>query len=345
MAAGGALTSAASLALLEDQDGVFSRAQARAVGVSRRVISRMVDRGLWQTIGPAVVVTHNGALTQRQKDWAGVLHAGPGGALFGLSSLSMHGLRGFPSPTVQTVAEHGRGRRDITTRWVSIKVHESVHMSDADIHPAKAPRRQRVARAAVDAAALAATDGQARAVIAAVVQQRLIFAEELRPFVVGRPTLPRHGLLLETIDDVAGGAESLPEMEWTKGIRRLGLPTPSRQRVIQHANRRYYLDADFDEWMVTVEINGGQHLDPRSVDYDDERRFVLSAGGRLVVDISSYIVRYDMPRAGLRTARALHARGWRPEPATLTRLQGVANQRGEELWLPRLIVPELDRPA
>jgi hypothetical protein len=340
-----ALSGAGFLALLGDQDGVFTRAQAKHVSVDRHLISRMVDQGRWQVIGPAVVVNHTGALTDRQKAWAGVLHAGPGGALFGLSALSMLNLRGFPSSAVQVVAEHGKGRRNLDARWMSIRVHESVHMGDEDIHPTLAPRRQRVARAAVDAAAVAPHDNRARSIIAAVVQQRLALPAELRAFVAKRPTLPRHGLLLETIDDVEGGAQSLPELEWTTGLRRLGLPRPTQQRVLRHPNGTYYLDADFEEWLVTVEINGGQHLDPRSVDYDDDRRLVVSATGRLVVGISSYLVRREFSRAGLRTARALQSRGWRPAPSTLAKLQRIAAQRGEQLWLPQLAAPELERPA
>jgi len=71
-----------------------------------------------------------------------------------------------------------------------------------------------------------------------------------------------------------------------------------------------------------------------SRDIDDERRFQLSARGRLVVDIASHVVRRDNDRAVLRTARALHSRGWRPGPPAERRLRRMAEARREPLWLP-----------
>jgi len=180
----------------------------------------------------------------------------------------------------------------------------------------------------VDAAVCASTVDQARSILAAVVQQRLTTAERLRPYVLSRPTLPRHAILLETIADVEGGAQSLPELAWTRGIRRAGLPEPDRQRVVRRTDGRYFLDADFDEWETTVEINGAQHVDPVVRDYDDERRFELSAGGRLVIDIASHLVRHDLPRAVLRTARGLHCRGWQPSQPVAERLHRMADARG-----------------
>jgi hypothetical protein len=128
-------------------------------------------------------------------------------------------------------------------------------------------------------------------VLAAAVQQRLVTSADLLAVVRRFPTLPRRALILETIGDVGGGAHSLPELEWNDGIRRARLPAPTRQRKVRHANGHFYLDADFDEWLVTVEINGAQHLTATSRDLDDERRFQLSARGRLVVDIASHVRR------------------------------------------------------
>jgi hypothetical protein len=301
------------------------------------VIARRVRSGRWQTFGPQVVVCHGGELSDQQKAWVAVLHAGDDSALAGLTALVADGLRGFTTDEVAAVAPHGRGRRSRSTPRISVVVRESTRLGDDDVHPLHRPRRQRVARAAVDAAVQASTSDRARSIVAAVVQQRLTTAERLRPYVVDRPTLPRHALLLETIDDVAGGAQSLPELAGSRGIRRAGLPEPDRQRVVRRQDGRYYLDADFDEWQTTVEINGAQHVDPVARDYDDERRFDLSSGGRLVIDIASHVVRHDLPRAVLRTARGLHSRGWQPPRNALERLRRMADARGEALWLPPVV--------
>ena len=315
------------------QDGVLSRHQASTLGIDRHLIARRIAAQRWQTVGPHVVVLHHGPLFRAQQEWAAVLHGGEGSALFGLSALISEGLRGLETPVVHVVAPHGRGRRDLESGVIRVRVHESLRLDASVVHPVRLPRRQRVVRAAVDAASDARSDGACRAILAAVVQQRLARAEQLRSEIVSRPTVPRRALILETADDLVGGAHSLPEMQWSAGIRRYGLPEPTRQQVVRHASGLNYLDADFDLWGVTVEINGSQHLDLLAREADDERRFILSVGGRLVVDIASYVVRHDIERAVLRTARALWSRGWEPDRLVMRRLHRLAAARGEQLWL------------
>ena len=111
------------------------------------------------------------------------------------------------------------------------------------------------------------------------VQQRLVQPAALRRNAASRPTLPRRALILETVADVAGGSHSLPELEYLDGLRRTGLPMPVRQKVVRRQGGRYYLDADFEDYGVTVEINGAQHFEPRAREYDDVRRARLAIGG------------------------------------------------------------------
>ena len=168
------------------------------------------------------------------------------------------------------------------------------------------------------------------------VQQRLTTAATLRPLVLARPNLTRRALILETLDDVEGGSQSLPELAYLRGLRRFGLPEPTRQRLVQRPDRRYYLDAEFDPWAVTVEINGVQHLDVRHKEADDVRRTQLAIGGRLVVDIGSYIVRHDNELAVLLTADALLSRGWEPDAEVLRRLLRVAEAHPTFTWTSRV---------
>lgn len=319
---------------------VLSWAQARQLGIERHLLARRVAREVWQLVGPRVVVLHNGPLSREQQFWVGVLHAGRDGALFGPTALEAHGLKRFEVTPVHVVAAHGHGRRRLNHERIQVVVHESLHLGSEAIHPAKRPRLQRVERATVDAAATARNDDRARAFIAASVQQRLTTPALLRPYPTRTTTLPRRRLILETIDDVTGGAHSLPEPEWQRGIRRFGLPRPKRQRIVRHASGFYYLDCDFDPWLVTVEINGAQHLDLLTREADDHRRFTLSAEGRLVIDISSHLVRHDIAAAILRAARGLHSRGWEPEEMVRQRLERLAASRREPLWLPGLSVPD-----
>ena len=140
--------------------------------------------------------------------------------------------------------------------------------------------------------------------------------------------MSRRALIIETIADVEGGSQSLPELEYLRGIRRAGLPTPTRQRIVKRPHGRYYLDCEFDPFGVTVEINGGQHIELLTKEADDVRRTWLAIGGRLVVDLGSYIVRHDNDLAVLMTAEALRSRGWVPSTDVAERLGEVAAHRG-----------------
>ena len=83
-------------------------------------------------------------------------------------------------------------------------------------------------------------------------------------------------LIRETISDVAGGAHSLARAHYARALRRAGLPEPTRQRKVRRPNGVWYLDNDFDDWLVTVEVNGMQHHDLLASEADDFRRGVLA---------------------------------------------------------------------
>jgi hypothetical protein len=251
--------------------------------------------------------------------------AGPDSALGGLTAAIADGLTGFTSPELIAVAPHGRNRDDLrlTAHELTVRVRESRHLAEG-VHRTRVPPRTRLPRSIVDAASTATTDGRRRALIAAAVQQGLTSAPLLRAVGKRLRTLPHRALILETIDDVEGGSHSLPELDWIQGIRRVGLPEPTRQRKLRRSDGRYYLDAEFDPFRVTVEINGSGHLSLLQKEYDDLRRTRLSIGGRLVVDLGSYTVRRHNDLAMLRTADALLSRGWQPTATVRAALTGLA---------------------
>jgi len=325
------LTEPDFLRLVTHQDHVLSRLQLFEVGATRHHLCNRIRAGLWQSIGPHVVVMHNGPLSEPQQQWAAVQHGGPDAVLGMLSAAAADGLQGFDSPVVHVIAPHGTHRDDLLHPRVRVAVHESIFLGDADVHPIRTPPRTRLPRSVVDAASASDSDRRCRAIIAASVQQQLVRPAHLRALVLRRPTLPRRALVLETVDDVEGGSHSLPELEFLRGLRRAGLPEPARQRPVRRPDGRYYLDADFDPYQVTVEVNGAQHLDQLVKEADDIRRTRLAIGGRLVVDLGSYTVRHDNDVAVLLTADALRSRGWRPGTRVRRRLERMAAATGWEL--------------
>ena len=323
------------------QDQVLSRTQLAEIGIDRHAIAHRVRTHRWRTVGPRVVVFATGELTWRQRLWVAILHGGPTSALAGLTGAEADGLQGFHSSTLHIVVPHGADGTDLVDKvaGVTVRVRQSRRLSESVVHPTHIPRRLRLPESVVGAASLADTDERARLLMIAPVQQRLLLPGDLRSAIDDRIRVRRRRLLVETVDDVEGGAHSLPEAEWTKALRRFGLPEPSRQHKVQRADGTWYLDADFEEFLVGVEINGSQHQVAGTVLLDDHRRNVLGTGGRLVITIGSHIVRHHPGRAVVATAAALLSRGWVPEPRVLARLEALARVEGMDLrtgdWLRR----------
>lgn len=323
--------------LARRQDHVVTRRQLARLGFGHAGVASRTGQGVWRELGPRVVVLHSGTLTRAQARWVGVLHAGPGAVLVLASAAEAGGLRGFEDPHVHVAIEHGREVGDLLHPMLVVRVHQTRHVR-SDLVPLREPARQNVARAIVELASLASSDNRTRALIAAAVQQRLIRPGALQEFIGSRPTLPKRRLIRETVSDAAGGAHSLPELDYSRALRRAGLPLPARQRKVRRPNGVWYLDNDFPTWAVTVEVNGMQHHELLASEADDVRRTALQVAGRIVVDVSSYTVRHHPALAVLRTAEALMAHGYQPTARTVAVLAAHAALEG---WTP--MTPDLRR--
>ena len=322
------------------QDMVVTRDQLRDAGIGHEGVASRTRQGIWVELGPRVVLLQSGAPSARQRQWVGSLHGGRDAVLALATAAEANGLDGFRDETVHVAIAHGREVEDIEHPMVTVKVHQTRHVTE-DLVPLRTPARQTVARCVLEMASTSEFDNRSRALVAAAVQQGLTRPDALRDFVDRRRTLPKRRLLRETIGDVAGGAHSLPELAYAQALRRTGLPQPDRQSKLKRAKGAWYLDNDFDDWAVTVEVNGSQHYSLLARESDDDRRFVQQVQGRLVVDISSYVVRHRPGIAVLRTAEALLSRGYQPEPSVLAALLDLARQE-DWTWLNQ---PFLDRPA
>jgi hypothetical protein len=99
------------------------------------------------------------------------------------------------------------------------------------------------------------------ALLAAVVQQRLIRTADVRPLVAATTTVPHRSLYVAAAGDIEGGAHLLLEIDFRQLARRAGIPAPCGQSVRADARgRRRYLDADFGPF--GVEVDGALHLRP-----------------------------------------------------------------------------------
>ena len=193
-----------------------------------------------------------------------------------------------------------------------IVVHYSRVIGPDTIHPVKRPPRTRIARSLVDAASWMATDRGAQAILAAGVQQRLVRVEHLELIVTANQRLHRRRLILDTLGDIAGGAQALSELDFTRlVIRPNKLPEPDRQR--RRGNR--YLDAVWEEQKVVVEIDGAQHMDPLQHWDDMERDIDVQLDGYRVLRFPAWVVRYNPGHVAARIREALYGSNLAPRPS------------------------------
>lgn len=269
-----------------------------------------VGQGRWQRPRTGVLVTHSGPLTPTQQLWVDLLASGSGAVLAGLTAASSDGMRGFDTDVTHILVPHPRK----VTQRPGIVIHRSATLTDRDVHPVRLPPRTRLARSLVDAAAWAATDGRARALLAAGVQQRLTRVSDLRAVVDRFPTLPRRRLIRITLDDVEGGAQALSEINFTRLVRRFGLPEPDRQVVRRDRHgRRRWLDVYFDKWGVVVEIDGFWHMEAEQWWADMDRDNELIIAGEQVLRYPTFVVREQPELIARQVLTALHRAGWSPD--------------------------------
>ncbi|MGK5671480.1 endonuclease domain-containing protein [Micromonospora sp. URMC 106] len=292
--------------LLFRQEEVISLGQALR-HLSRKAIRHRVASGRWRQVHRAVFVAHNGPIGPAQLRWIAVLAGGPGAMLGGLTAAQAGGLRGFSGLVIHLLLPAAR-RRDLPQ---GVLAHRTTHLPERDILAAGQPRRTTPARSIVDAAQWARTDAEARAIVAAGFQQRVVYEEDLREVIDRMPRLRRRKLILAVATDAAGGAHSLAELDFLSLVRRAGLPEPTRQKIRYDANgRRRYLDAYFEEWKVHVEIDGGQHLDPRAAWADMRRQNDLWIEGDRILRFPSWAVRAHPAEVIAQLRTALRRAGW-----------------------------------
>lgn len=301
------------LALIDAQDGVISVWQARRF-ISEKAIRHRVAYGRWRRAHRGVYVAYGGPLSVRQRQWVAVLAVAPStgdtpiGRLGGISALQVHGLRGVSANTVHLLVPV---TREITPP-AGVVVHR-VRLVDEDHYPWSRPPATTVGRAVVDAAAWARSDREARLIIAASFQQRLVTAVEILGVLRRMPTVRRRRLILATTEEAAGGSHSLGELTFFDICRKDRLPVPTRQvRFRDLDGRLRYLDAVFDPWKVAVEIDGAHHDDVGQAWDDSERDNSLLLAEYRVLRFPVHVVREQPKKVAKYLRAALELAGWRP---------------------------------
>jgi hypothetical protein len=291
-----------------EQSDVVSWRQA-TTEVASATVKRMVARRRWQRPQRGTVATHSGPLSRQQQIWAAVLAAGRDAVCAGLTAAELEGLRGYDRPAIDLLIPAGRR----TQPMPGVRVHRTSVLPAEHVRWSGSPPRTVMARSLVDAAAWARTDDDARAVVAAAVQQRRALPEEIDAVLATMPRSRRRALVQETVRLAAGGAHSLAEVNLVALCRRFGLPQPDQQVPrIDASGRQRYLDAHWRQWRLQVEIDGSWHLEVRAWWADMQRQNELWIAGERVLRFPAWALIHEPHQVAAQLHSALIAAGWRP---------------------------------
>jgi hypothetical protein len=178
----------------------------------------------------------------------------------------------------------------------------------------------RLDEALLDVASACADEATAVAVLADACQQRVTTAARLHDALSARGRLPRRGLLLPILDDVAAGTMSVFERRYLHGVERShGLPTARRQVKVVTRRGVTYRDVAYSDFAVVVELDGRYaHAGPGREWADLERNVDAVARGESTLLLGwSHVL--EPCRASVLVGRLLRSRGWDGEPSSCGR--------------------------
>lgn len=291
----------------------MSRAQLYRLGVQRWQVRRRAQRHTWRPVGSRAVVLHSGPPSKVQRWWCALINTCGHAVLAGATAAEAAGLKGYETETIHVAVP--KSARPI--KQPGVVVHESRRLRPSDVHPGRRPPQVRAAVAVVQAALWSPDAARACALLAAAVQQRLIRLGELS---IEMARVRRHRfrkLILLVLADIDGGAHSLAEIDFARLCRNAGLPAPSRQRVrIDSTGRRRYLDVEWDQFRLVVEIDGMFHMELARWMDDSLRGNDISLDGRVLLRFPALVLRTDPDRVLAQVRQGLSRAGWEPSAPT-----------------------------
>ncbi len=235
-----------------------------------------------------------------------VLHPPGAAALSGRTALAVHGLRGWEGDEVTAIVRAGLHLEPLT--HPGVRLHRTRRpfehwCTEVDGLPVLG-----LAPAALLLAARLPSERAAGGVLAAVVQQRLADGDELLDWLERLRPLARSAHLRRTLGDIAGGAQSMAEIDIGHLCREHDLADPGRQEQRRDREGRLrWIDAT---WVtasgitVALEVDGAFHRDAEQWADDIARQRALTSPTYLVVRCTAQELR-DHPERIAADLRAL----------------------------------------
>lgn len=298
-------------ALIRQQSGVLTRAQALACGVTKSAIEAHLRAGRWRRVWFGVYATFTGPLPRRSLLWAAVLRAGADAVLSHETAAELAGLVEAPSAQIHVTVAAQRSRLTIP----GVVVHRS-RRAGAGRHPSRTPPQTRIEDTVIDLTQSARTVEDAMGWLARAVGARVTTAGRLATAIARRPRLRWRDLLRAALADVAAGCHSLFELRYLRDVERAhGLPPGQRQVRVARGGGYTYDDVYYRRYGTRVELDGrAAHPDhDRWRDYRRDNATVVGGERALRYGLSDVA---DHPcHVAAQVGATLQLGGWTGRPA------------------------------
>jgi hypothetical protein len=235
-----------------EQQGVLTRGQALAGGLTDAQIEARLRGGRWQRLFGGVYATHGGAPARRSILWAVVLRAGRGAVLSHETAAELAGLADLPARLVHVTVPVDRR----IARVPGAMVHISSRVDRAR-HPTRRPPQTRVEETVLDLTQQARSLDDALGWVATASGRRLTTAQRLLVAMDQRTKMRWRAELAAALGDVGSGCHSLLELRYLRDVeRKHGLPLGTRQAITIRRGGRWYDDVRYGDYSTRVELDG-----------------------------------------------------------------------------------------
>lgn len=296
--------------LLGFQGGVITPRQARAAGLSDKAIVSRLRSGRWQKLHTGVYATFSGVPPRDAMLWAAVLRAGRRSVLSHQTAAELHGLLETPAQLIHVSVPSGSR----VVRPEGVMIHYSGRLDQAR-HPVLAPPRTRIEDCVLDLVDAAVAVDEAASIILRAVGSRRTTAERIVAAMDQRPRLRWRRHALAALGAAAEGAHSLLEYRYITRVEGPhGLPRGRRQRPVRGVRHREYQDIAYEDYALTVELDGRAAHPLESRWRDVHRDNANVARGQVTIRLGyADVSAYPCASADV-VGRALMSRGWTGVP-------------------------------
>jgi hypothetical protein len=289
--------------ILISQGRVATHRTLKDLGVPASTITRWIGpAGPWQRLLPGVVLTHRGTPTRRELLLAALAYGGPFAVVTGpdaLRALGVKNVRKLDSVYVLVPASSRRVSHGFAVIERTWRLPEAITRDGIPHAPA--------ARAVIDTCRRLESSTEARALVAAVVQQGICdpprLAAEVRDCARQRTAAARLSLV-----DVAGGVRSIAEAKARDALRQHGVAEPLWNVPITDRDGVTLLTPDgwWPDCRLAMEIDSvAWHLSPEDWRRTQRRQRMMSTAGILVLSFSPLEITEDPARFAREVAEAL----------------------------------------